>query len=373
VVERTVELSEVPAPSGAEHQRSSLVAQWWKDDGLDAVSIDGAGNVWGRLSGDPPEPDGPAILVCAHLDTVFDESVQHRVRRDGDTLYGPGVGDNGVAVAALSAASAGVEPGLRVPVWLVATTGEEGLGNLRGIYHALNSFPGAIGAVVAVEGNYLGRIGTRGVSSERWAVEVCGPGGHSWEAADNPSAVHEASRMVCELVATLEPGTPRRTVNVGRFQGGDNVTSRAPGASLLVDMRSEDPAGVPVLRQRLVRAARSASERGVGVSLHQLGRRGGGWIGSDHPLVAIARQAHADERRTVELVAASTDANAAYDLGIPAITLGITEGARQHSLEEWISISPISSGLAVLARTVSGFAAHLVDGGIPGGAGGVER
>jgi acetylornithine deacetylase/succinyl-diaminopimelate desuccinylase-like protein len=53
------------------------------------------------------------------------------------------------------------------------------------------------------------------------------------------------------------------------------------------------------------------------------------------------------------LTAASTDANAAYPLGIPALTLGITTGGGTHTEQEWIDIEPVPAGLAALATTIA--------------------
>lgn len=47
VLRRTVELAGIPAPTGAEGNRASVVRRWWEDDGW-ATSIDEAGNVWGQ-------------------------------------------------------------------------------------------------------------------------------------------------------------------------------------------------------------------------------------------------------------------------------------------------------------------------------------
>ena len=133
IVHRTVELAEVPAPTGSEEERSAIVRSWWDLDGLAEVRVDGAGNVWGRAR----DGEGPIVILCAHLDTVFGADVPHTVRVDGDLLIGPSVGDDSVAVAALSAAGMALQDGPH-PVWLLATVGEEGLGNLRGVIAALD-------------------------------------------------------------------------------------------------------------------------------------------------------------------------------------------------------------------------------------------
>ena len=58
---------------------------------------------------------------------------------------------------------------------------------------------------------------------------------------------------------------------------------------------------------------------------------------------------------SAELVATSTDANAAHARGIPAVALGITTGGGEHTPEEWIDVAPVAAGLSALARTVIGF------------------
>ena len=185
-----------------------MVRDWWSADGLDAVTVDAAGNVRARLRAGDPER--PAVLLCAHLDTVFGPEITHAVVRHGGRLTGPGVGDNTVAVCALGALDALLPGDLRHPVWIVATTGEEGLGNLAGVRALLDDPPGPVRALIALEGNYLGRVNVTGVGSTRWRVTVTGPGGHAWEEAGQPSAVHEAARLITALasLAHPEPGQP---------------------------------------------------------------------------------------------------------------------------------------------------------------------
>ncbi len=204
VLDRTVALSAIPAPTGHEEQRAQVVRDWWTADGLPGVAVGTAGNVRAQLrAGDPQRP---AVLLCAHLDTVFGPEVAHAVVRHGGRLTGPGVGDNTVAVCALSALDALLPGQLRHPVWIVATTGEEGLGNLAGVRALLDDPPGPVRAVIALEGNYLGRVNVTGVGSTRWRVRVTGPGGHAWEEAGQPSAVHEAARLITALAALARPG-----------------------------------------------------------------------------------------------------------------------------------------------------------------------
>lgn len=344
VVDRTITLASVPAPTGEEAARAELVAMWWRTDGLDEVHGDAAGNVWARVR----SAAGAAVVLAAHLDTVFGRDVVHDIVRDGDTVRGPGVGDNAVGVAGIGAAAAmiGAEG---PPVWLCATVGEEGLGNLGGITAALDAPPAEVGAVLAVEGNYLGRVSTIGVGSARRRVVVTGPGGHAWEAADAPSAVHHGTELVTRIVGAPRPvGT---AVNVGRIGGGEGINVRAREAWFEVDMRADDPSALADL-VRTLESTVAETAAPLQVRLHSIGDRPAGRVAADAPLVRAAEEALSAEGVTVTNPATSTDANAAHARGVPAIAVGITTGAGEHTTQEWIDIGLVATGVRALAATI---------------------
>jgi acetylornithine deacetylase/succinyl-diaminopimelate desuccinylase-like protein len=285
---------------------------------------------------------------------VFGPEVTHAVVRHGGRLTGPGVGDNTVAVCALSALDTLLPDQLRHPVWIVATTGEEGLGNLAGVRALLDDPPGPVRAVIALEGNYLGRVNVTGVGSTRWRVTLTGPGGHAWEEASQPSAVHEAARLITALTSLAHPGPrhPKTTVNVGLIEGGESVNSRAQKAEFLIDLRSGDPQALDALRAA-ARAVLDDPALPLGVSVQTIGERPAGQLDPDHPLATLAAHVLREAGIPPRLTAASTDANAAYPRGIPALTLGITTGEGTHTEQEWIDADPVAAGLAALAATVA--------------------
>lgn len=363
VISRTIELCQVPAPPLHEQDRAAVVHGWWTADGLPEVRLDAAGNVRARLR--PGAPDRPATLVCAHLDTVFSPEVQHGATQADGRLSGPGVGDDTVAVSSLAALDALLPRHLRHPVWIVATTGEEGLGNLAGVRALLADPPAPVRALIALEGNYLGRINLTGVGSVRWQVTVTGPGGHAWEQAGQPSAVHVAAAFITRLdaLSTAGPqatggppqatgGPPKVTVNVGQVAGGESVNSRAQHAEFLADLRSGDAAALHALRDAATAILHSAPED-TQVTVRTIGERPAGALDPAHPLATAAADVLREHGISPRLTAASTDANAAYPLGIPALTLGITTGGGTHTEQEWIDIEPVPAGLAALATTIA--------------------
>ncbi len=349
VLARTVELAEIPAPTNDEARRAARVSAWWREDGHDSVDIDATGNVWARLRAG----NGPALLVCAHLDTVFGNDVDHRVRHQRGRMIGPSVGDDSIGVAALSAMAGLLEPpGDAMPVWIVATVGEEGLGNLCGVRSALADPPEPLAALIAVEGNYLGRVSTVAVGSVRWRVEMRGPGGHAWEESSAPSAVHEAATLVHRLVS-LTQGREGVSLNVGRMSGGEAINARAQSAWFEVDLRADDSAALQTLEAK----CRALLERTLGVELRieDLGNRPAGRMDPGHALVVAATDALRGIGRQPRLASTSTDANAALDAGLPAIAVGVTEGSGEHTPREWIATAPVASGLRALAATVNSY------------------
>ena len=358
VVDRPIEICAVPGPPLRESARGDVVQRWWTEDGLDRVTRDSPGNVWARVrAGEPQGHEVPAIVVCAHLDTVFEAREPHGARRDGVFLRGPSVGDDSVALAALSSLRETLPERTAAPVWVLATVGEEGLGDLAGVRAALAQPVVPVGALIAVEGNYLGRVCTTGVGSARWRVIVDGPGGHAWEAADAPSAVHVAAEMVHQVCALEHPEHATCAVNVGTFSGGEAINGRARRAVFELDVRSDDALALESLAERCEAIFATPVPEST-VTVRPIGRRPAGRIDTEHALVRAAVDAQETLGIDVRFTAASTDANAAHALGVPAVTIGVTVGAGEHTLDEWIRLDPLEDGLTALADTVVRYDAH---------------
>ena len=347
VVARTIEIAGVPAPTGAEDARAAVVRTWWDADGLAEVKTDTTGNVWAQVRGG----DGPMVVLCAHLDTVFDADVPHTVRVEADRLVGPSVGDDSVGLASLAAAGSSLDP-RGVPVWLLATVGEEGFGNLRGVNAALDAPPAPIGAFIAVEGNYLGRVSTVGVGSVRRRVVVRGPGGHAWEAADSPSAIHAIADVITSIASIARP--PGTSVNVGRIGGGEGINVRASEAWFELDLRADDAGRLASLTQEVEECLQHIGPV-LTMDHASLGDRPAGRVDPGHPLVRAAEEALGEVGMSPISPATSTDANAAHARGVPAIAVGVTKGSGEHTQAEWIETGPLEDGVRALARTVERF------------------
>lgn len=352
-------IAQTPAPTFQEGGRADLVAALWQELGFHPER-DEVGNVLIRLS--PPGHEGePALLLAAHLDTVFDLETDVTVRDEGTRLVGPGVGDNSASLAVVTAllqelsaeAQAQGRPlpaWLRRPLWVCANVGEEGLGDLRGAKHLMARHRRQLGALIAVDG-YLGVAVTRGVGVRRYRAQFLGPGGHSW-GDQGPSALHALGQAIAGLYALPRPHAPRTTLNVGTAQGGTSVNTIAGQAELLLDLRSLSEAALNDLDRRASEVLhRTARDVGVRLHLERVGDRPGGELNAG-ALLSLAQRSAREGKFELRVASSSTDANAAVPHGLPAIAVGVYQGGNAHREDEWVQKSSLRPGLKYLRRIV---------------------
>jgi acetylornithine deacetylase/succinyl-diaminopimelate desuccinylase-like protein len=348
VVRLACGLQQIPAPTFHEDQRAVCVREHFVSAGLDQIGRDSAGNVSGCLSG---SGDARPLIFTAHMDTVFPLNFPLKQEHSPDRITGPGIGDNSLGLAALISLPGFFKlSGQSLPgdLWLVATTGEEGIGDLRGIRAVSDRFGAQAVGYVSIEGMGLGTILHRGLGVERYRVSVNTRGGHSWVDYGAPSAVHELAALAARLAGHRLPRKPRSTFNIGLIQGGTAVNAIAANAWMDIDLRCETAQGLTELTRHLTNAVEIAGRRDVTIEIERIGRRPAAELSKEHNLVRLAARALGAQGILPNYNIASTEANEPLSRGYPALTLGITTGDRAHSAEEYIDISPIAKGLRQL-------------------------
>ncbi len=356
-----IEIQQVPAPTFAERPRSVLVSQRMQALGLDDVEIDELGNVYGRR---PGITERPALLISAHLDTVFPADTDLSIRYEGERVYGPGIGDNSVGVAGLLRL-AEIYQRCDLPtqgdIWFVANVGEEGLGDLRGMRAVVERLRTRIGGVIVIEGCDFGSLHHQAIGVRRFRIEANGPGGHSWGNFGTPSAIHILVRLAARLTELQVPVSPRTTFNIGMISGGTSVNTIAHHASMLLDLRSVSSAVLSDLVSEVYRLVEEATldQPEVHVQISKVGDRPSGAIPREHPLVQAAVAAYQMVGAQISFQQSSTDANIPLSLGIPAICVGLTDGGNAHRTDEYIL--PMNLGRGMQALLLLSLAANTLD------------
>lgn len=340
--ELLLEIATTPAPTGAESRRAELVAGRWRRAGLEPV-YDEVGNVVARLPGTGAAAR-PQVMVACHLDSVFAEGVDLTVAQGEQRWTGPGIGDNAASLAVLTHWLTDPGPGPRPDLTLVATVGEEGVGDLKGARHAVSTMGSSHHVFIALDG-YIGKAVDAGVGSRRYEATFKAMGGHSWGDYPSASATHAAGDAINRLADLHVPNKPRSSLNVGQIWGGSSINAIAERAGFNLDLRSVDPEALAALERAALGVIEAAAgARGATVDLMQIGDRPAGACSSPF-LVDAAREAFGAVGLKFSTNAGSTDANAAMAAGIPALCFGVYRGGNAHRLDEWVDPFSLVTGL----------------------------
>ena len=348
VDDELIRICEIPAPPFRESARAAFVKQRFEQLGLVGVRVDDEGNV---IAERPGLSSGPRVIVSAHLDTVFPDGTDVRVRREGGRLSAPGISDNTcgiVSLITLARALATARVTTNGTIYFVATVGEEGEGNLRGVRRLFTDreFQSGVDAFISLDGPGVERITNRALGSRRYRVTISGPGGHSWGDFGIVNPVHALGRAIGRFAAYPAPLAPRTSYNVGIIEGGSSVNAVPESAAMVVDMRSVSTDEIDKLEAYLRRVVdiavreenlqRSMSGTGLDYNLEQVGDRPSGETPADSELVQTAIACSRALGIEPRLDCASTDSNIPISLGIPAITIGVGGiSGNCHSLTEW--------------------------------------
>lgn len=343
-----ITLTEIEAPPFKEEKRARAFKEMLADIGLKNVTIDQVGNVIGLIKG---RKGNRTVALDAHLDTVFPQGTDVKVRVKNDTLFAPGIGDDtrGLAMV-LTIVKTLIDKKIQLDddLLIVGTVGEEGLGDLRGVKYLFESDQRPIDSWIAIDGGEIGRVNTKGLGSYRYRVTFRGPGGHSWGAFGlvNPHhALGDAINRFVERADIYTSDGPRTSYNIGVISGGTSVNSIPFESSMEIDTRSVDPTRLDTLKQLLTRSVQEALDvqnyrkrrgKDLTVTIDMIGNRPSGELSSELPLIQRALAATAAMAKRPFLTRGSTNSNVPISLGIPAVTIGRGGvGALAHSLDEW--------------------------------------
>ena len=353
-LQEQIHLTEIPAPPFHEQLRGEHYRQLLQEHGLDEVLTDAEGNVYGTVRG---AGNGPTVFISAHLDTVFPEGTDTKVKEDNGRYFAPGISDDGRGLAVVLAVLRALkQSGIRTVgnVIFGATVGEEGLGDLRGV-KAFFKHNTDVDGFISIEPGDPTRTTYLATGSRRYQVTFRGPGGHSFGAFGIPSAIHALGRAVAAIADIEVPASPKTTFTVGEIRGGTSVNTIAAEASMMIDMRSNSMEELAKLEEQVLPCIHEALQRenerwgshALTVDIQLVGDRPAGEQPQDAAIVQAALGATLTMGFNPGLdEAMSTDSNVPISLGIPAVTLGGGGSpAGMHTLSE--SFDPVNAHYGV--------------------------
>jgi acetylornithine deacetylase/succinyl-diaminopimelate desuccinylase-like protein len=345
-VDEWIRLTEIPGKSGLEQQRGVYVKAVFEREGLTDIRVDSIGNVTGVRKG---TGGGPTIVIAAHMDVVFANDIDRKVRRSGDTLFAPGVGDNTASVANMLATLRAMNAAKfrhKGDIVFVGSTQEE-LG-LKGFAYWLDHNPRP-DLLIVPDGAY-GSV-SYGALGIFWTKYVfTSPGSHTLASRGKPTPVRAVAEAIDKLYQLQFPALPDGAVmNIGQVHGGAIFNAVPQELYFTVDLRSPDPVLLDSLDRTITRLVREVADRqkvGLRVEVDQKNQAGGTAKQLEgaraHPLVQTAVEINrflgispgmpgAEEA----VATGATDANPGVVRKIPAIAIGGSRASGGHQLSEF--------------------------------------
>ncbi|MBA2505308.1 MAG: M20/M25/M40 family metallo-hydrolase [Thermoleophilaceae bacterium] len=351
-----VRMCETRSPSFEERAMADLVAAELRGAGLE-VEEDTSGTETGSDAGNllariPGPDDAPAIVFCAHLDTVPLDAPVEVERSDGafrnsrEAILGA---DNKAAVAvfvelARRLASAGETP--PVSVELLFTTCEEvalagakafDTTRLRAKSGFVFDHATAIGELITAAPTYY-RVGARFH-------------GHAAHAGIRPEDGHNAIEAAARSLAAMDLGRhdEETTSNVGTIRGGTAANVVAERCELLLEARSLDPEKAAARVTAMVDALTEAAAEGgcdLETDVEELFRAYR--LPASSPPVEAASAALRAQRiePVVRATGGGSDAHVLSAVGIPSVN--VANGTeRNHEPTEAVSVWALETMLDV--------------------------
>lgn len=339
IIQEWISLTELPSPSGHEEKRASYMAEQFEAVGLDEVFIDPSGNAVGIWKG---APQGKKIILSAHMDTVFQGVWEIKVKREGNLLKAPGIGDDTASLINLlwsirALKHAGFKP--KNTYYFMGTVEEET--GFTGMRAFLDSVKEKFDLLIALDGD-LGGVSYGALGFGGGNIVFRGPGAHTMQSRNVPNpnlAVAKAVERICEIELPSSPIEKWTILNIGMIGGGKVRNAVSQESYLTVDLRSADQGMIEKVQSQLRKICQDvAEEEGVILEME---------LNEDEKASQIPGAGDSFLVRTVMDILnylqvrnvdanplGSTEANAGIEKGILSINLGRTYGRYKHSLNE---------------------------------------
>jgi di/tripeptidase len=354
ILANLVMISEIPSPTFREENRREFLINRFTEFGLHNCSTDEVGNALGILPGQ--RGGDRIILVVAHLDTVFDETVDHTVAVQPNKVTGPSVADNSLGLASIASLPSIFEH-LQIKMdsdlILMGSSRSLGKGNVEGLRFFIDHTDLPVSAGVCVEGVQLGRISYSSIGMARCEIVCKLPDSYDWTRFGLTGSIVTVNEIINRILEIPLPTRPRTSIVLGNIEGGTDFNTVARETVLRFEIRSESDVMVQQLTRDITNiAAEVESHSGAEVTFENIAQRSPGGITFAHPMSSQSREIMRTLDIQPRITPSTSELSAFIDHTIPAVTLGMTFGENFNQKDESIEIEPVFSGLAQLVGLI---------------------
>jgi acetylornithine deacetylase/succinyl-diaminopimelate desuccinylase-like protein len=344
-------IAQNPAPAFNERKRSEFLLERFVEAGINEPETDDYYNAIGRLNS---SKFGRNILITTHMDNQFEESVDQNVSISENRVFGVGVVEDNLALAALCTLPdilrrCGIE--LNSSISLLASTRSHGRGDFGGIKHYLKNAVRKPDFVISLAGANLGQLDYFTLSRVRCDIrsELNAPPDSAWAKENNNSAIIVTNEIINAILEIPLPRKPRSVVNIGMISGGERYSTISGETTIRLEILSEKDSITDELINKINdRCLDIGARHGVEVTADFFGRHHARGLSCSHPLIktSIGVLNFLGLRPTMDY--SSSDISAPLADEIPSVCLGLTNGVGGNSLKAHIEIEPLNKGLLQL-------------------------
>jgi tripeptide aminopeptidase len=314
------------------------------------------GEVGNLIAHVPGTSAAPALLLCAHMDTV-EPGVGVKpvvegdvIRTDGTTVLG-GDDKSGIAIV-MECLRACRERSLQHPPLEIVFTICEELGLLGARHLDVDRVRSRRGLVF--DSDAVGMVFTRAPGSNHLEVTVHGRAAHAGMA---PEEGVSAIRVTADAVGRMRLGRidPETTANFGTIRGGRAVNIIPDQVVLHGEARSHDAAKLDAQCAHMRACFEEAAARfpGASVTVKITPSYASMNVSDDAPIMRLVRAAAKRAGRSVESagMGGGCDANILNHRGFEVVNLGT--GMREiHTTKEWLKVSDMVAAAEVTLATI---------------------
>jgi tripeptide aminopeptidase len=346
ILKEWIAITEINAPSGKEAERAAFVENLLRGYKSVEVRRDSAGNVVATRKG---TGGGPAVVIDAHLDTVFQEGLKIKAELREGRIYAPGVGDDTRNVEAMLAMIRALDAaGLKTKGDIVFLFTVEEETTFKGVETYVKENKATIGHYIALDGGYEG-FTYGGIGINWYRHHLVGPGGHTRSATPPYSATLPAARAIERIYQLPLPSGVPANINIGMTGGADVVNAKASDAWFTVDLRSTSNEVIADLERKIAAIVKEEADRErMTVKTELISSTPAAQIPGhrDSVLVKTAEAVHyAVGFRPVITTTGSNNGNVALLAGLSAISTGAADCGNSHAVTEWCEAETIYKGI----------------------------
>ena len=319
--------------------------------------INGSGNVMSATLN--PDAEGEPVCMSAHMDTVHPEGL-FGVRREGDTLIGPGVYDckGGIAVGFLVMEALKNCGYVSSPVKMILQSDEEVQSlpsDLKTIEFMCAEAKGAR-AFFNLEGRIEGKITTSRKGILRYKYDITGIPVHAGTYFGGASAVKEAAHKILAIEGKSRVGGI--TYNCGIIKGGTVMNTVPQSCTVGMDIRIRTETDIKEAEENLFAVGNTVFVEGTStvttkVSSRPPMERTDKNIKLFNDILSACRKYGLGEFEE-NSVTGGSDAAYTTIAGIPSVDDLGPLGGDYHTTNEWIDINSISGSGKIIAAYIVG-------------------